>query len=188
MSLPDPQQAYPAPPGHLPPELLIQIFSHLSTMENAQGTLHSSTLVSRQWYSSAVPALYRSPVITGKNFAQFVRTLCPSVNSRVKRNGLAEMVRRLDMSALVHDGSRSVTARMLRRCQESLEEFMAPKASFAYVSLFVYLHRGRKKGNRKTDRRVSWVYTNGGLQSGIVSIRSLRCRNAPISVVWISRS
>ncbi|MCJ1428048.1 hypothetical protein MMC29_005955 [Sticta canariensis] len=134
MSLPDPQQPCPEPPGHLPPELLIQIFSHLSSMKNAQGTLHSSTLVSRQWYSSAVPALYRSPVITGKNFAQFVRTLCPSVNSRVKRNGLAEMVRRLDMSALVHDGSRSVTARMLRRCQESLEEFVAPKASFAVNS------------------------------------------------------
>lgn len=137
MLLPDRQQLYPEPPRHLPPELLIQIFSYLASMKNAQGTLHSSTLVSRLWYSSALPALYRIPVITGENFAQFVRTLCPSVNSRVKRNGLAEMVWRLDMSALAHDGCRNLTARMLRRCQESLEEFVAPKASFAYVSLSV---------------------------------------------------
>lgn len=43
------------------------------------------------------------------------------------------MVKILDMSMLVHNGSKSLTARILRRCKESLEEFVAPQVSFAYV-------------------------------------------------------
>lgn len=117
----------------LPPEILVQVFSILSSTRNSQPTLHSCTLVSRLWYSAAVQALYESPHITGKNFNQFVNTVCPSINFHVKKNGLADMVKRLNMSMLVYDGSKSLTARILRRCKENLEEFVAPQASFAYV-------------------------------------------------------
>ena len=37
------------------------------------------------------------------------------------------------MSGLVHNGSKSLTARLLGRVKKRLEEFVAPQASFAYV-------------------------------------------------------
>jgi len=43
------------------------------------------------------------------------------------------LVRVLDMSMLVHNGSRSLTARILGRLKGSLEYFVAPQASFASV-------------------------------------------------------
>lgn len=70
-------------------------------------------------------------MITGNNFNAFVRAICPSVNAHIRRNGLAELVRRLDMSSLVHNGSKSLTARLLGRVKTRLEEFVAPQASFA---------------------------------------------------------
>ena len=45
------------------------------------------------------------------------------------------MVRVLDMGNLVHDGSKSLTARLLGRVKEGLEELRAPQASFAVNSL-----------------------------------------------------
>ena len=82
---------------------------------------------------ASVAYLYDNPIITGRNYDSFVRAMCPSVNAHVRRNGLAELVRRLDMSGLVHNGSKSLTARLLGRVKKSLEEFVAPQASFAYV-------------------------------------------------------
>lgn len=118
-----------------PPEILVQVFSILAPSTNLylQPTLHSCALVSRLWYSAAVQPLYDCPFISGANFNLFVNTICPSINSHVKTNGLADMVKRLDMSRLIHDGSKSLTARILRRCKNNLEEFVAPQASFAYV-------------------------------------------------------
>ena len=75
-------------------------------------------------------------MITGKNYNAFVQAICPSVNAHVRRNGLAELVRRLDMSNLVHNGSKSLTARLLGRVKTGLEVFVAPQASFAYVLHF----------------------------------------------------
>lgn len=118
----------------LPQELLQQIFSYLSGNQNA---LHACSLTSPSWYLASNAYLYETPVITGKNYNAFVQAICPSVNAHVRRNGLAELVRRLDMSNLVHNGSKSLTARLLGRVKTGLEVFVAPQASFAYVLHFI---------------------------------------------------
>lgn len=114
----------------LPQEVLQQVFFYLA---RNQKTLHACSLTSSSWYSASVAYLYENPKITGKNYDSFVRAICPSVNAHIRRNGLAELVRRLDMSSLVHNGSKSMTARLLGRVKTRLEEFVAPQASFAYV-------------------------------------------------------
>ena len=45
------------------------------------------------------------------------------------------------MSSLVHSGSKSLTARLLGRVKSKLEEFVAPQASFAYVTSLSISHR-----------------------------------------------
>lgn len=127
----------------LPAEILMQIFSiissreslHLALHRDSQSTLHSCVLVSRLWYNLALEYLYGNPILTsnGSTFHSFVNTICPSVNAHVKKSECANMVRNLDMSRLVHEGSKSLTARLLSRCKTRLEEFTAPQASFAYV-------------------------------------------------------
>ena len=112
----------------LPQELLQHIFSYLSGNQKA---LHACSLTSSSWYSASIAYLYEAPVITGKNYDAFVQAICPSVNAHVRRNGLADMVKSLDMSSLVHNGSKSLTARLLGRVKTALEEFVAPQASFA---------------------------------------------------------
>ena len=116
---------------HLPPEIILQILSYIPREPHSQSYLHACCLISRSWYSAAIPFLYHSPHITGKNFKQFVATVCPSVNAHIRKSELADLVRRLDMGNLVHDGSKSLTARLLGRVKGGLEEFVAPQASFA---------------------------------------------------------
>ncbi|KAL2037855.1 hypothetical protein N7G274_009329 [Stereocaulon virgatum] len=111
-----------------PPEVLQNIFSYIAAY---QPTLHACTLVSNSWYKSSIAFLYHSPAIDGRNFDKFVEAICPSVNAHIRINGLATLVRKLDMSLLVHNGSKSLTARILGRVKEDLEEFVAPQASFA---------------------------------------------------------
>ena len=112
----------------LPAEILEDILSYLPP--SSQSTFHAASLVSRSWYPTATEYLYQSPVIIGKNFDLFVRSVCPSINAHIRHNGLADIVRRLDMSGLVHNGSKSLTARLLRRVKNNLDEFIAPQASF----------------------------------------------------------
>lgn len=119
----------------LPLEILVQIFSYISKGGGSQATLHAITLVSRSWYIAAVADLYHSPFITGKNFIKFTNTICPSINAHVRKSELAGFVRTLDLSRLVHEGSKSLTARILGRVKTGLEEFIAPQAFFAYVRL-----------------------------------------------------
>ena len=122
--------------NQLPPEILEQIFAYISaSRHNVQQTLHTCSLVSRSWYSNSIRFLYDSPIISGKNYDPFVRAICPSVNAHVRVNGLADLVKKLDMSNLVHNGSKSLTARILGRVKGSLEKFVAPQASFALVPL-----------------------------------------------------
>ncbi|KAH0369624.1 hypothetical protein KCU89_g18571, partial [Aureobasidium melanogenum] len=89
---------------------------------------------SRQWHRAALPYLYAYPKIYGKNYDPFYRTMCPSINLRIKESPLAGLVKVLNLGMLVHHSSRSVTARVLRRTEASLEEFVAPQASFAINS------------------------------------------------------
>lgn len=116
---------------HLPPELILQILSYILGDPKSQSYLYACCLISRSWYSAAVPLLYHNPHITGKNFKHFVATVCPSINAHIRKSQLADLVRRLDMSNLVHDGSKSLTARLLGRVKGGLEDFVAPQASFA---------------------------------------------------------
>ncbi|KAL0079336.1 hypothetical protein J3Q64DRAFT_1870864 [Phycomyces blakesleeanus] len=63
----------------LPPELLIEIFGHLSSHQSA---LYASSLVCRQWLTCAVPILYRRPIVLDTyRWAIFILTL-----TRTKRS------------------------------------------------------------------------------------------------------
>ena len=121
-----------SPPIHLPPEVLLQILSYIPYLPASQVILYNLCLVSRSWYSAAISHLYHTPLFTGKNYLPLVGTICPSINAHIRRSELAKFVRRLDMSRLVHDGSKSMTGRLLGRVKEGLEEFVAPQSSFAY--------------------------------------------------------
>jgi len=120
----------------LPLEVVIQVISHVSQGHSNpqvfQGALRSCTLISRVWYAAAVRLLYERPYITGSNYEYFVATICPSINAHIRKNGLAELVRSLDLCRLIHHGSRSLTARLLGRVKNNIERFVAPQATFGY--------------------------------------------------------
>lgn len=117
----------------LPAEVLLQIVAYVEEFSDRQRNIWAMTMVSRAWYSSAISSLYHSPAISGRNFTLFVRTLCPSINAHVRKTSFSSMVKELDMSRLVHDSCKSLTARILSRLKSSLEVFIAPRASFACV-------------------------------------------------------
>ena len=117
-------------PMYLPDEIIVEILGYVIRDEHAQKTLASCCKLSHQWYDAAVPLLYRNPYLYGKNFDPFQRSICPSINLHVRKSPLSELVRTLDMGHLVHQGSKSLTARMFGRTKNSLEVFVAPQASF----------------------------------------------------------
>lgn len=82
------------------------------------------------------------PHVTGANFDKFVTTVCPSKNAHIRQSALAGFVKKLDMGELVHDGSKSLTARILGRLKATLAEFRAPQASFS-VNCFAALSKCR---------------------------------------------
>lgn len=117
-------------PIHLPDEIITLILDFVREFPEAQSTLASCCLLSSQWYRAAIPMLYESPYIIGKNFDPFARAICPSINLHVRKSPLASLVKTLDMSKLVHQGSKSLTARLLGRVKNQLEVFVAPQATF----------------------------------------------------------
>lgn len=127
---PLPPKVWTTPPIHLPDEILVQILDYVSSSYYSQITLASCCRLSHQWFTAAVPYLYRHPNLYGNKFDPFIRAICPSINLHVRKSPLASLVKVLDMSGLVHQGSKSVTARLLGRTKNSLEEFVAPQASF----------------------------------------------------------
>lgn len=145
----------------LPLEILIQIISYIPRRQENQKTLWACCLVSRAWYSAAVTFLYERPHIGGGNFQEFVATICPSKNAHIRKTQLSELVKILDMGTLVHDGSKSLTARLLGRLKGSLEEFVAPQASFS-INSFAALAKCK---NLK--------FLNLSLMSASISIRIL---------------
>ncbi|KAF2146378.1 uncharacterized protein K452DRAFT_294938 [Aplosporella prunicola CBS 121167] len=124
-------------------EILLEILSYIPRHPSSQRTLYACCLVNHQWYNAAIARLYEAPHLIGPNFAPFVRTICPSINAHVKRSELAELVRVLDLRHIVHQSSKSVTARLLGRVKGSLEVFMAPQSSFA-VNCFAALSKCTK--------------------------------------------
>ena len=127
-------KAYNVSQTILPLEIILQIVSYVSRFDLGQKTLWACCLVSRPWYAAAVPLLYRRPYLSGRNFQNFVVTVCPSKNAHIRQSQLAGFVRTLDMGELVHDGSKSLTARLLGRLKGNLVEFVAPQASFSINS------------------------------------------------------
>lgn len=121
----------------LPLEIVTQIISYSSPGLNYtisdQETLRAYTLVSRIWYVAAIGPLYQCPIITGTKYEKFVAAICPSINANVRKNGLAELIRVLNLGRLIHHGSKSLTARLLGRVKCTLEVFVAPQATFGYV-------------------------------------------------------
>jgi hypothetical protein len=118
----------------LPVEIIIQVASYIPRRASEQKTLWACCLASRAWYSATVPLLYERPYLGGGNFQNFATTVCPSKNAHIRRSQLAGFVRTLDMGELVHDGSKSLTARLLGRLKGNLIEFTAPQASFSINS------------------------------------------------------
>jgi hypothetical protein len=88
-------------------------------------------VVVRQWYDVAVRSLYSSPYLSGRAYDLFVRTICPSVLAHIKHQSLSSLVQTLDLSHIIHQGTKSTTARLLGRTKASLTVFVAPQASFA---------------------------------------------------------
>lgn len=115
----------------LPSEILEQIAAYTEPSPSRQRDLWAMSLVSRPWYFAAISTLYSRPTISGKNFQLFVRTICPSINAHVRKTSFSSMIKELDLSRLVHDSCKSLTARILSRLKEGLEVFVAPRASFA---------------------------------------------------------
>ncbi|KAG8624267.1 hypothetical protein KVT40_007334 [Elsinoe batatas] len=130
-----PDKAY----SHLPDEILLEIISYLDPKNfvydygkaEKQRDLHAFSLVNSQWNAIATPVLYFSPRLEGSNYDKFTRTICPSINLNVRKSPLSSYVRELDLSLLVHQGSKSTTARLLGRTKERLQKFTAPQASFS---------------------------------------------------------
>jgi hypothetical protein len=118
----------------LPTEIISHILSYIPRQEATQSTFWACTLVSRAWYSSSIGILYERPYLHGGNFSQFATTVCPSKNAHIRLSALATLVRRLDMGELVHNSSKSLTARLLGRLKGNIVEFVAPQASFAINS------------------------------------------------------
>ncbi|KAF1947247.1 hypothetical protein EJ02DRAFT_138189 [Clathrospora elynae] len=118
---------------HLPDELLLEILEHFQRWETLerQITLARFSAVNRQWYDVAIRPLYESPHLYGSAYELFVRTICPSVLAHIKPTALSGLVKTLDLSHIVHQGSKSTTARLLGRTKSSLQIFIAPQASFA---------------------------------------------------------
>ncbi|KAI7052557.1 hypothetical protein KC366_g81 [Hortaea werneckii] len=81
----------------------------------------SKSSPTRQWYDAAVPILYAYPYLYGGNFDQFVRAVCPSINLHVRKSPLSELVKSLNMSGLVHQGSR------IRRTPSQLRRELFPR-------------------------------------------------------------
>ena len=127
----------------LPLELVIQILEYLPQGHGTQPTLWACSLVSRAWYKASAARLYQSPYLYGGNFDAFVRTTCPSKNAHITHSALASLVQSLDMGKLVHEPTRSLTARLLGRLKKDLVCFVAPQASFA-INCFAALSKCSK--------------------------------------------
>ncbi|KAH7078577.1 hypothetical protein FB567DRAFT_477378 [Paraphoma chrysanthemicola] len=131
--------------NYLPDELLLEIIALIELWEikERQPSLARFCAVNRQWYDVGIQRLYDSPYLPGGRYELFVRTVCPSVLAHIKPSALAGLVRVLDLSYIVHNSTKSTTARLLGRTKSSLQTFIAPQASFA-INCFASLSKCTK--------------------------------------------
>ena len=130
----------PSEPIFIPTEIVLQIVSQLDQTlrgHERQQTLYNICLVSHQWYSAALSFLYSRPRLEkGNAYRKFTDVLCPpaglpKTTGAMNSKDLGALVRRLDLSRLVHHSSNSMTARLIGRVKENLELFIAPAAGFS---------------------------------------------------------
>ncbi|RMD42939.1 hypothetical protein DV735_g2217, partial [Chaetothyriales sp. CBS 134920] len=122
----------------LPAEIIYRTVGFLNQIEDRaerQRSVWASCLVSQAWYSASVVLLYHQPLLTGRNFDLFVRTICPPLRSPTRAIGLERLVVDLDMGGLAYESSNHLTARLLRRTGLSLKAFVAPARTFSRASL-----------------------------------------------------
>ncbi|KAL6925695.1 hypothetical protein ACO0SA_000296 [Hanseniaspora valbyensis] len=103
------------------------------------------SLVCKDFYLIMLPRMYSTPVLTSKNFQKFIETL--DTDKKIKKNNkkknentltvvsLSSLVKVLDLSMIIQSGKNSVISKLLRRCSDSLIEFVAPQTSFGTLSL-----------------------------------------------------
>jgi hypothetical protein len=119
-------------PSEIVHEILLSIENdEYDESDRRQSALWACCLVSRQWYSEAIPLLYAYPSIAGSRFQKFAATICPPLGTRESKFRLASLVRDLDMGGLVHQSSNSLTIRLLGKVKRNLEMFIAPSYSFS---------------------------------------------------------
>lgn len=166
---PKPINYRPTEPAYLPDEILLDILTYVAHSSEAQKSLHTCCLLSRQWHSVALPLLYEYPRIYGKNYDPFVRTICPSINLHVRKSPLAGLVKVLDLGMLVHHSTKSVTARLLGRTKDSLQGFVAPQASFA-----INCYPALSKCSKLRSLDLSLVSESTPLQNLFNTVKSLQ--------------
>ncbi|KAJ5399132.1 hypothetical protein N7465_009621 [Penicillium sp. CMV-2018d] len=131
---------------HLPTEILVHIAKSIfddwlddddgDDFPHPQVTLQKFCAVSRQWYSAGIGFLYYRPQLSkGNSFSLFANTVCPPLRSRERKADLGSLVQILNLGALVHHSSNSLTARLLGRVKKHLKAFVAPRISFSINSL-----------------------------------------------------
>lgn len=131
----------------LPLEILNNIISYLTSQDlktqsdfsscltsqddKTQPDLSSCCLLSKAWYAASIKPLYNRPHFSQSRFHRFVRTVCLPVNAHVVRDtGLVNLITVLNMGDLADFRSKGMTRKLLRRAKDTLEVFVAPKASF----------------------------------------------------------
>lgn len=136
----------------LPYEILDIIFSHIPKPFPVD-----LIYVCKRFYHQALPYIYESPVLNGRNYAKFVATISGNTNNSASTNqilkgnkgfvsrsyttenssgkDLGSYVKVLDLHDIIQSGKNSYTARVLRRCAQKLTIFIAPQTSFGYAPL-----------------------------------------------------
>lgn len=174
----------------LPDEILLHIFAFIlryddrsqarrpfTSPPSMQTMLARLCRVNRQWYRIAVPHLYARPWLFGHNFELFVRTICPSWNDGVRRSDLAGLVKELDLRLLVHQGSKSTTARLIGRTKASLEVFRAPRSTFG-INCFAALSKCTKLRTLDLSQTSSAVHYDDLIRT-LISLPQLQALDAP---------
>lgn len=124
---------------HIPAEILIQIISYVQEHKdsctfrlNTNGPLYTCCLVSRDWYAVAMPALYRNPILNDRNLELFLSTVYPyrATTLRDQGNFGLSLIKELHLGVMTgfNSGSRILSSkRVLDRCKEKLQVFVAPR-------------------------------------------------------------
>lgn len=134
----------------LPAEILIQIFSYIqphtdgcSFLLKTNTSLYTCSLISRAWYAAAMPALYRNPILKDRNLDLFLSNVYPYRAATLGDRGNLglSMIKELHLGVMTafHSGCRILsTKRVIDRCKDKLEVFIAPRAYTRQYAPFVF--------------------------------------------------